>query len=107
MPRGWTDDCSVALPTGRSVDDVVELVLACRRKQFSHRTTIAELMSFGLSNEDAEVAIDRAQGGLYVGVIHREGATVFDPASFVSASREAVSRSTPAVAVPGIATADL
>ncbi len=60
----WTDDCSVALPAGRSVNDVVELVLACRRKQLLYGTTIAELTAFGLSDEDAEPAIDLVLGGL-------------------------------------------
>ena len=64
LPPGWTDDCSVVLPAGRKVDDVVEVVLACRRDRVAHATTIAELTRFGLSDEDAEVAVDRVCGGL-------------------------------------------
>jgi hypothetical protein len=52
------------LPAGRSVDDVVDVVLACRRDQLDHSTTIAELTTFGLSDDDAEVAVDRVCGGL-------------------------------------------
>jgi len=64
VPPGWTDDCSVVLPAGRNVDDVVEVVLGCQRDQLAHTATIAELMKFGLSDEDAELAVDRVCGGL-------------------------------------------
>ena len=87
MPPGWTDDCSVELPAGRKVDDVVDLVLACRREQRTHTATIAELTTFGLSPDDADVAVDRVCGGLVragTGNSANKPSRKKDPLAFVS-----------------------
>ena len=100
----WTDDCSVALPTGRSVDDVVNLVLACKRKQLSYGVTIAELTAFGLSVEDAEVAIDRVCGGLFRAAVNpckrNEPSRRKDPLAHASYHRARADPSLTELAVP-------
>lgn len=62
---GWTDDMTVQLPAGRTVAELVEFVL-----QSGLRGTAADeidrllVTEFRLSPDDAELARDRAFGGL-------------------------------------------
>jgi hypothetical protein len=64
MPE-WTDDLTIRLPPGRTVAELVDLVL-----QSALRGVPAEEMNrllgaeFRLSAEDAELARDRSFGGL-------------------------------------------
>src|SRR5215510_7225640 len=65
LPEGWTDDMTIAVPTGRSLDDVVDYCLQATirkettEKMFQHLTT-----EFGLTQRDAELALDRTCGGV-------------------------------------------
>lgn len=60
-----TDDMTVVLPSGRSVAEVVELViLGCLDGRSAAEIEARLSSEFGLSPEDAAVARDRACGGL-------------------------------------------
>jgi len=64
-PEGWTDeDCSIVLPEGCNVDDIVDVVLACGRARRGFSVTFAELTALGVSDDDASFAINRVYGGL-------------------------------------------
>ena len=60
VPAGRTDDITIVVPTGRNLDEIVDYVLqATTRREtptnmLRHRTT-----EFGLSQGDAELALDR------------------------------------------------
>jgi hypothetical protein len=64
IPEGFTDDMSIALPPGRSAEDVVDLILRAEAQKMPYETTLSELIAFGLSEDDAMLAHDRALGGL-------------------------------------------
>ena len=65
VPDGWTNDMSVQLPSGRTVEELVEFILAANQDGRQHEALIAKLGSeFGLSNEDAGVSVDRVGGGI-------------------------------------------
>jgi hypothetical protein len=56
---------SVQLPGGRTAEELVEFILAANQDGRQHEALIAELGSeFGLSNEDAELSVDRVGGGI-------------------------------------------
>ena len=102
-PPGWTFDCSIALPPGGTVEDVVELVLTCRRQPLGYDTTVAQLKAFGLSNEDAEVAIERVQGGLVRAATSDPGNEpdpAMDPLAYASYHRALGDRSLTSLATP-------
>ena len=61
----WTDDMRITLPSGRTVSDVVDLVLARVAEGTSQHALRAELAAeFELNADDAELARDRALGGI-------------------------------------------
>jgi hypothetical protein len=61
---GWTDDFSLGLQAG-NVEDLVEQVLVANSEGRQHELIVAELREqFGLSVEDAELAVDRVCGGV-------------------------------------------
>ena len=56
---------SVQLPGGRTAEELVEFILAANQDGRQHEALIAELASeFRLSNEDAELSVDRVGGGI-------------------------------------------
>ncbi|MFG1604800.1 hypothetical protein [Actinoplanes sp. NPDC049265] len=61
----WTDDMTITLPPARTIPEVVEFVLAATLRQVPP-DQIAEALAadLGLSPDDAELAADRALGGL-------------------------------------------
>jgi hypothetical protein len=62
---GWTDDFSLGLQAGCNVEDLVDHVLVANREGRQHELVVAELREqFGLSVEDAELAMDRVCGGV-------------------------------------------
>jgi hypothetical protein len=100
---GSTFDCSVNLPHGGSVDEIVQLVLGCRRESIGYEATVAKLMMYGLSHDDAEVAIDRVQGGLVRASTNNssnEPDRTLDPLAYASYHRARVDRSLTALAAP-------
>lgn len=65
IPEGWTDDMSIAVPDGRTLDALVEHILQAEIQKVPHENTLAQVMrEFALSEEDAELAWDRTLGGL-------------------------------------------
>ena len=65
VPDGWSDDLSVQLTGGRTVEELVDYILVANQQGRQHETLIAALATeFGLSNEDAELSIDRVGGGI-------------------------------------------
>ncbi|MBN9519428.1 hypothetical protein J0H58_13040 [bacterium] len=67
LPDGWalTDDMTVALPPGRTVAEVVEVVIQAALAGSADEETERRLAAeFGLSADDAALARDRAFGGL-------------------------------------------
>ena len=62
---GWTDDMSVQLPRGHTVEELVDCILAANQQGHHHETLIANLASeFGLSKEDSELSVDRVGAGI-------------------------------------------
>lgn len=62
---GWSDDLTIPLPPGRSVADLVELVLRETLAGTPEDDVNRRLATgFGLSADDAEFARDRVLGGL-------------------------------------------
>ena len=66
VPEGFTDDMSVPLPADRTPEQVVDFVIAANEGDLDHAALVAALgTEFGLSAEDAELAIDRVGGGMF------------------------------------------
>jgi hypothetical protein len=64
IPKGWTDDLSIVLPSGVTLDEVVEVVLRSEALKKPYEGIVAELVELGLSENDAQLAHDRSLGGL-------------------------------------------
>lgn len=65
IPVGWTDDMNIQIAPDRTLDQLVDIVLQAAMRQDDSATTIAALIrDFGLSEEDAALALDRACGGV-------------------------------------------
>lgn len=62
---GSTDDLSLKLQVGRKLEDLVGHVFAANEEGRQHEVLITELREqFGLSADDAEIAVDRVCGGI-------------------------------------------
>ena len=62
---GWTDDISVELKGSRTIEDLVDYIFVATEQGRRHEVLIAELVAeFGLSDEYAELSVDRACGGI-------------------------------------------
>ncbi|MFI5487731.1 hypothetical protein ACIBXA_28360 [Micromonospora echinaurantiaca] len=62
---GWTDDLTIPLPPGRTVAELVDVVLtAALRGTPADQIDRLVATEFGLSPDDAEFARDRTYGGL-------------------------------------------
>jgi hypothetical protein len=64
LPEGWTDDMSIVVPRGLTIDEVVDLVLTDAAAGIAYDATLARLVERGVSEDDAALAYDRALGGL-------------------------------------------
>jgi hypothetical protein len=65
LPAGWTDDMNISVGNGLSQRDVAEYVLDCLEHGLSHEEIHTGLTrTFALSCHDADLALDRAQGGI-------------------------------------------
>jgi hypothetical protein len=64
IPEGWTDDMSILLPAGKSVEDIVDVIFHGETAQLAHEKILAQLTALGMSSDDAELAWDRTLGGL-------------------------------------------
>jgi hypothetical protein len=65
VPEGWTDDMTIVVPTGRSLDDIVDYVLQATIQRETPSNMVRHLTTeFGLTQGDAELALDRTCGGV-------------------------------------------
>ena len=65
VPEGWTDDLTIHICPPQTLEELVEFVLQAEVRKVPSDATNAELVTrFGLSEEDAGLAWDRALGGL-------------------------------------------
>lgn len=65
IPEGWTDDLSVPLPIGTSVEEVTQFVIDESRSKKSWNKISNSLVSiYDVSSEDADLILDRVHGGI-------------------------------------------
>ena len=65
VPEGWTDDMRVAVPAGQSLAGIVDYILqAAVRRETPNTMTRRLIQEFGLTQSDAELALDRTCGGV-------------------------------------------
>jgi hypothetical protein len=65
IPDGWTDDMSIVLPPGRTVAELVEHVIQAALGQTPQDELARDVEArFGLSRDDAALALDRTFGGI-------------------------------------------
>jgi hypothetical protein len=65
LPDGWTDDMTIVVPIGRSLDDIVDYILRATIRRETPNNMVQHLTTeFGLSQGDAELALDRTCGGV-------------------------------------------
>jgi hypothetical protein len=65
IPEGWTDDMTVPLPLGRTVNDLVEFVIQSALSGTPDvQTEQALVTTFEISPEDAALVRDRVFGGI-------------------------------------------
>lgn len=65
VPEGWTDDMTIVVPTGRSLDELVDYVLQSTIRRETQTKMIQYLTEeFGLTQGDAALALDRTYGGV-------------------------------------------
>jgi len=100
----WTDDMRVAIPAGRTVADIVDLVLSRAAEGRSAADIEAALATeLGLSADDAALARDRALGGIVRGGTRNEAnrpSPVKDPVAHESFERALADPSLPARIYP-------
>lgn len=63
-PDGWTEEMSIELPAGVSLDSVVSAILERERDGVPYDAILSELASLGIPERDAQLAHDRVLGGL-------------------------------------------
>jgi hypothetical protein len=65
VPEGLTNNMSVPLPPGRTPEQVVDFVLTANERGQEHAALVAALSAeFSLSDDHAELAVDRVGGGM-------------------------------------------
>ena len=65
VPEGWTDDMTIVVPTGRSLDEIVDYVLQGMIRRETRSNMVKHMTrEFGLTQGDAELALDRTCGGV-------------------------------------------
>ncbi len=100
----WTDDMRVSIPAGRTVADVVDLVLRRAAEGRPAAEIEAALVTeLGLSADDAALARDRAFGGIVRGGTRNEAnrpSPVKDPVAHESFERALADPSLPARIYP-------
>ena len=65
IPEGWTDDVTIPLPPGRTVDDFVEFVIQSALTGTPDvQTEQALVTTFGISPGDAALVRDHVYGGI-------------------------------------------
>jgi hypothetical protein len=65
IPDGWTDDMNISLPEGVTVAKLAEFVVSSAAAGESHDARLEKLRTLGLTRDDAELACERALGGVF------------------------------------------
>jgi len=63
-PDRWTYNMSIAVPSGLDLETLVRSILEKERQHVAYDQILTELVSLGLTIDDAQLAHDRAVGGL-------------------------------------------
>ncbi|MBK8898837.1 MAG: hypothetical protein IPN66_16875 [Candidatus Competibacteraceae bacterium] len=64
LPDGITDDMNISLPSGLTIEMIVDLVLSAGIAHTPDDDTERKLVQLGLSEDDAALARDRSYGGI-------------------------------------------
>ena len=65
IPEGWTDDMTIPLPPGQTVEAIAQFVIQREISKSSGEDTVqAVVASFGITSEDAALVYDRVLGGI-------------------------------------------
>ena len=65
VPDGWTDDMTVSVQPPHTLSELVDFVLDAESRKVPSPDTVSNIAAgFGLSEDDAALAWDRALGGL-------------------------------------------
>ena len=65
LPEGWTDDLTIPLQEGQTMDELVEFIIQALLGQEVRSKIEQDLMTiFKLSEDDADLARDRTLGGI-------------------------------------------
>ena len=64
IPGGWTDDMTLVVPEGRTLDELVESVFRAAVSGENRPVIVHRIVTdFGITQADAELALDRVCGG--------------------------------------------
>ncbi len=65
LPEGWTDDMTFPIGNGKTAPELGEWLMDTFEERWSYEKTTSECMRlFGVSEDDAHLAQDRAMGGI-------------------------------------------
>jgi len=65
IPDGWTDDMSIVLSSGKTNEELANFLLKKLEVHCSYESMLSEIITlFGANEDDADLAIDRVQGGI-------------------------------------------
>lgn len=65
VPEGWTEDMNIRIGLGHTLDHLVDFILQSEARRDDSSIIIERLMAdFAVSQEDAELALDRVCGGV-------------------------------------------
>jgi hypothetical protein len=64
VPHGWTDLLSIALPPGYDAQRMAEQILRWQAAKQPYELTTEKLAALGMTEDDAQLAHDRALAGL-------------------------------------------
>ncbi len=65
VPEGWTDDMTISIRNGQSHEQVANWLLSSFESGKRFESVLEELVEkFGVSESDADLALDRARGGI-------------------------------------------
>jgi hypothetical protein len=90
LPEGCTDDLSIQLSEGHTLDELVDAIMSADSEDQSHEALVNAIATqFGLTEHDAELAIDRVGGGMFRAMLHPNNAPdrIKDPIAWVACEK--------------------
>ena len=91
IPDGWTDDMSIQLPPGQTVEAIGEFVIQREISKISSDDTARALVAtFGMTSDDAALVYDRILGGIVraaTGIAANRPNATKDPFAYFSYER--------------------